>query len=195
MDLKTILAKMEQLGADFIRQHTTIEQKAMVAKALGFRFETPGTEPLQKVINLQQQMVDLLEKTNKQLDDAKDLVLWAGKRRGELEARIGGLELELATARKDEHTLRRSITIEGAMTAGRIFPVNRAFWEQQYDKDPEGTMQTLASLPRSPYFEEIGVGTGGEESDFGPADAKVAEKLQLTPEDYRKFQSEKPKQG
>jgi len=196
MDLKMILAKMEELPPGFLQQNTTTEQKAMVAKVLGLRPElSKEIDSLQQEIKHGEQIINLLETVNRELRDANDLVRQERKRTAALAAQIEGLQLELATARKSEHTLRRSMAIEGAMAMGRIFPVNREFWEQQYDKDPEGTMRTLASLPRSLMFDEIGVGTGGEEPEFTAADAKVAEKLELTQEDYRKFKPERPKQG
>ncbi len=55
--------------------------------------------------------------------------------------------------------------IEKALSEGRITPRNRAQWEAQYDKDPEGTQKLLEAQQPVVDLSARGTGAGGEESD------------------------------
>lgn len=64
---------------------------------------------------------------------------------------------------RERERQRRDGAIEAAIKSGRIFPARRAHWQKQWDADPEGAAQTLASLEPVVPLTEIGHGDTGEQ--------------------------------
>jgi hypothetical protein len=60
----------------------------------------------------------------------------------------------------NNHELRREYVLDQAIASGKFGPARRAHWHRQYDLDPSGTEQVLASLASAtvgepPYPREL----------------------------------------
>ena len=86
---------------------------------------------------------------------------------------------------------RRKVVIDGALKLGKILPKDRKFWEERFDKDPDGIAQILEKTPamNPSLFTVKGTGQDGTAFEFTETseDKKVRENLGLSPEDYRQF--------
>jgi hypothetical protein len=68
--------------------------------------------------------------------------------------------------RKKQLAGERDQVILAAIRAGKLSPAGRARWERIWDKDPEGTREILAGLPKNSFpVEDIG-SPGGDDSDL-----------------------------
>jgi len=145
--LNEILVALSELSEEETAKATD-EDKQRIAQIFdfaGLEAKNVGlvetVEALQRKVALQEEKINLLltenqEKT-RQLDELK-------------RAR--------SLAEKDQ-------VIEKALSEGRITPRNRAQWEAQYDKDPEGTKKLLEAQQPVVDLSVRGTGAGGEESD------------------------------
>jgi len=94
---------------------------------------------------------------------------------------------ELADLRaKNAKTEKRRI-IEEALSEGKITPKNRVRWEEQYDRDPEGTRKLLEKQEPVVDFSTHGTGAGGDESSLNEEEQEMATKAGLDKETVAKY--------
>ena len=77
--------------------------------------------------------------------------------------------------------------IEKALSEGKITPKNRTRWEEQYDRDPEGTKKLLELQESVVDFSTQGTGAGGDESSLNAEEQEMADKAGLSKEDIKKY--------
>jgi ATP-dependent Clp endopeptidase proteolytic subunit ClpP len=104
-----------------------------------------------------------------------------------LQAEKDAAAKEAADLRLEKYRAEKAQAIEGALEAGKIAPVNRALWEEQYEKDPEGTRKLLEAQQPVVDLGERGIAAGGEESDWTPEELEKARKAGLSKETIDKF--------
>jgi ATP-dependent protease ClpP protease subunit len=149
-EMKTLNQVLDALAAlpEEERAKATEEDKKKIAELFGFSaLEAKIAElaetskALLEKVGLQEQKIDLLLKEN------------------EAKAK------ELADLKLEKFRTEKIQAIEKALAGGKIAPVNRDLWEEQYDKDPEGTRKLLENQQPVVDFSERGVATGGEEQE------------------------------
>ena len=92
-----------------------------------------------------------------------------------------GAKAGLAAEARQVEAEKKS-TLDGAVAAGKIPPARREHWEKQYDADPEGTKETLASLDAVLPVTEVGkvpTAEGASETSYptewlSPAERRAA---------------------
>jgi ATP-dependent Clp endopeptidase proteolytic subunit ClpP len=104
-----------------------------------------------------------------------------------LQAEKDAAAKEAADLRLKKYRAEKAEAIETALKAGKIAPVNRALWEEQYDKDPEGTRKLLEAQQPVVDLTERGVATGGEEPDWTPEELAMAAKAGISKEQIDKY--------
>jgi len=77
--------------------------------------------------------------------------------------------------------------IEKALSEGKITPKNRTRWEEQYDRDPEGTKKLLEEQEPVVDLSTRGTGAGGDESSLNAEEQEIADKAELSKEDIKKY--------
>ncbi|HUV08065.1 MAG TPA: head maturation protease, ClpP-related [Spirochaetia bacterium] len=153
--LTKILEAFSELS-DEEKAKMTAEDRKAVTEIFGFEVPvvestdlTETVENLQAKVALQGEQIDLL--LNEKQEVSK----------------------ELANLKKEKLTTEKTQVIEQALSEGRITPKNRERWEDQYDRDPEGTKNLLEKQEPVVDLSVRGTGAGGEEPEENP---EVSEK-------------------
>jgi ATP-dependent Clp endopeptidase proteolytic subunit ClpP len=97
------------------------------------------------------------------------------------------LAKELADLKMLNAQTEKNQVIEKALSEGKITPKNRARWEEQYDRDPEGTKKLLEEQEPVVDFSTRGTGAGGDEASLNAEEQEMAEKAGLSKEDIKKY--------
>ena len=167
--LAVILAALYALS-DEERAKTTDEDKKKVAEIFDFDgLEKKSTELAESVkdlkakVELQEEKISLL--LNEKQEVSKELA-----------------DLKAKNAQTEKHQV-----IEKALSEGKITPKNRTRWEEQYDRDPEGTKKLLEEQEPVVDLSTRGTGAGGDESSLNAEEQEIADKAELSKEDIKKY--------
>jgi len=171
-ELKTLTAILVALSAlsDEERAKATDEDKKKVAEIFGF------DELEKKIAELEASMKDHQQKVA--LQEEKISLLLNEKQE---------VSKELAGLKKTKTQTEKHQVIEKALSEGRITPKNRSRWEEQYDRDPEGTRKLLELQEPVVDLSTRGTGTGGDESSMNAEEQKMADKAGLSKEEIKKY--------
>lgn len=138
-------------------------EKGVIVKELGFSDLAEENERLSDQVKKLEGEKEVLTKTNKDLSE-----------------KVAATENEAKAKRKTE-------VIEKALSAGKILPKDKAYWEGKFDENPDFVADVLENQAPVIDLSNRGSGSGGGETAVQLSDEE--KKLRLTEDDVREIET------